>query len=95
MRTNLLNQRDYEIAVTETSLFLVDKNVSIRIIAILSLQWSHCARAFEKIKDILKSEAYVVINIIMMTSDTKMLNTLYHYNRHNMNDELVSKKKFL
>jgi uncharacterized membrane protein len=87
--TLLFNQKHYEIPVTETSLVLGKRDSSITITAFLSLQCSHCARAFEKIKDILKSEADLAINIILMTSDTKILNTLYHYNRMKMDDEAI------
>jgi len=90
MRTNLLNQRDYEIPVTETSLFFGDKNVSIRITAFLSLQCSHCARAFDKIKEMLKSETDCGINVVIITSDNKIMNTLYHYNRMNKDNEALS-----
>jgi uncharacterized membrane protein len=88
--TLLFNQKHYEIPVTETSLVFGKKDSSITITAFLSLQCSHCARVFEKIKDIIKSEADVAINIILMTSDTKILNTLYHYNRTKMDDEALS-----
>jgi uncharacterized membrane protein len=88
--TLLFNQKHFEIPVTESSLVFGKRDSSITITAFLSLQCSHCARAFEKIKDILKSEEDLSINIILMTSDTKILNTLYHYNRMKMDDEALS-----
>jgi uncharacterized membrane protein len=90
LKTLLLNQKNYEIPVTETSLVFGKRDSSIKITVFLSLQCSHCARAFEKIRDILKSDDEVSINIILITSDTKILNTLYHYNRLNMDEEALS-----
>ncbi len=55
----------------------------------LSLQCSHCARAFEKIKEMLKSEIKTEINVVMITSDNKILNTLYHLNRLNKDDKAL------
>jgi uncharacterized membrane protein len=88
--TLLFNQKHYEIPVTESSLVYGRRDSLIMITAFLSLQCSHCARAFEKIKDIIKSEADLSINIILMTSDAQILNTLYHYNRLRMYDEALS-----
>jgi uncharacterized membrane protein len=90
LRTLLLNQKHYEIPVTDSSLVFGMRDSSIRITAFISLQCSHCARAFEKIKDILKSDIDVAIYIILITSDSKIINTLYHYNRLNMDDEALS-----
>jgi uncharacterized membrane protein len=90
LRTLLLNQNHHEIQVTETSLVFGDRNSLISITAFLSLQCSHCARAFEKIKEMLNSETKVKINIVMITSDSKILNALYHFNRLNKDDEALS-----
>ncbi len=87
LRTLLLNHQHYDIPVTDSSLLFGVKDAPINITAFLSLQCSHCARAFEKIKDILKSEVDAAINIILITSDTKILNTLYHFNRLNKDDD--------
>jgi uncharacterized membrane protein len=89
LRSLLLNQKHYDIPVTETSLVFGSRASSIRVTAFLSLQCSHCARAFEKIKVILKSDADVAINIILITSDAKILNALYHYSRKCMYDEAL------
>jgi uncharacterized membrane protein len=86
----LFKQKHYEIPVSDCSLVFGKRDSSIRITAFLSLQCSHCARAFEKIKDILKSDVDVSINIILITLDTKILNTLYYYNRLRMDDEALS-----
>ncbi|HSO26275.1 MAG TPA: thioredoxin domain-containing protein [Methanobacteriaceae archaeon] len=90
LATLIFNQTHYEIPITDCSLVFGKRDSSIRITAFLSLHCSHCARAFEKIKDILKSEADVAINVILITSDTKILNTLYHYNQLRMDDEALS-----
>jgi len=90
LRTLLLNQKHYEIPVTEASLVFGDRESSINITVFLSLQCSHCARAFDKIKESLKSEVDVAINIILITSDMKILNTLYHFKRLNMDEEALA-----
>jgi uncharacterized membrane protein len=89
LRTLLLNQKHYNIPVTETSLVFGEKDASKKITVFLSLHCSHCARAFEKIKRILKSEVKTAINVILVTSDIKILNTLYHLNRLNKDDEAL------
>ena len=90
LRTLLLNQKHYEIPVTETSLVFGIKDSSIKISAFLSLHCSHCARAFEKIKYILETGASVSINIILLTSDSKIMNTLYHLSRVKMDNDALS-----
>lgn len=89
LRTLLLNQKPYNIPLTEASLVFGKKDASLKITAFLSLQCSHCARAFEKIKEMLKSEIKTEINVVMITSDNKILNTLYHLNRLNKEDEAL------
>ncbi|MCU0344625.1 MAG: thioredoxin domain-containing protein [Ignavibacterium sp.] len=89
LRSLLLNQKHYDIPVTETSLVFGSRASSIMVTAFLSLQCSHCARALEKIKVILKSDADAAINIILITSDAKILNALYHYSRKCMYDEAL------
>lgn len=75
----LMNQPHYEIPVTENSLVFGDKHAPFKITAFLSLHCSHCAKAFEKIRNILNSGVSVSINIVLLTSDNKMLPTLYNY----------------
>jgi len=89
LRTLLLNQKPYNIPLTEASLVFGEKDASLKITAFLSLQCSHCAKAFEKIKEMLKSEIKTEINVVMITSDNKILNTLYHLNRLNKEDEAL------
>jgi uncharacterized membrane protein len=90
LRILLLNQKHYEIPVTETSLVFGDRDSSIKITAFLSLQCSHCARAFDKIKELLKSDQNTGISIILITSEVKILNTLYHLNRINKDDDALA-----
>ena len=89
LRTLMLSQKYYEISLTESSLVFGEKDASIMITAFLSLHCSHCARAFEKIKEILKSEIKTGINIVLITSDSKILNTLYYLNRQDKQDEAL------
>lgn len=90
LRTLLLNQKHYDIPVTETSLVFGDRDSSIKITAFLSLQCSHCARAFDKIKELLKSDPNTGISILLITSEVKILNTLYHLNRINKDDDALA-----
>jgi uncharacterized membrane protein len=89
LRTLLLNQSHYDIPVTGTCLVFGDKDASLNITVFLSLHCSHCARAFEKIKNILKSEENAAFNIILITSDNKIINALYHFKRLNKDDEAL------
>jgi uncharacterized membrane protein len=89
LRTLLLNQSHYDIPATGTSLVFGDKDASLKITVFLSLHCSHCARAFEKIKSILKSEEKAAFNIILITSDNKIINALYHFKRLNKDDEAL------
>ena len=90
LKTLLLNQKHYEIPVTETSLVFGDRDSSIKITAFLSLQCSHCARAFDKIKEMLKSETSASINIVIITPDNKIMNALYHFNALNNDDKALA-----
>jgi hypothetical protein len=90
LRILLLNQRHYDIPVTETSLIFGDKDATIKITAFLSLHCSHCARAFEKIKNMLKSGEKVLINLVLMTLDTKIINSVYEKNMHGKVEESLN-----
>jgi uncharacterized membrane protein len=79
LRILMYNQMHYDIPVTETSLVFGNKDAKQKITAFLSLHCSHCARAFEKIRNMLKDEEDILINLVLMTSDNKMLSTLYNY----------------
>jgi len=81
LRILLYNQMHYDIPLTETSLVFGEKNARLKITAFLSLHCSHCARAFEKIRNMLKDEEDLLINLVLMTSDDSMLTTLYNYHR--------------
>ena len=89
LRTLLLNQKHYDIPVTDTSLVFGEKNAPLKITAFLSLHCSHCARAFEKIKDMLRTEAKAAIEIVLVTNDSKILEVLYNFKRVNKNDEAL------
>jgi uncharacterized membrane protein len=87
LRILLYNQMHNDIPVTETSLVFGDKVTTLKITAFLSLHCSHCARAFEKIRNLLKDEEDILINLVLMTSDNKMLTTLYNYHRVGEDEE--------
>jgi len=90
LKTLMLNQRHYEIPVTKASLIFGEKDGSLKITAFLSLNCSHCARAFERIKELLNSEIKTQINIVLISSDPKILNALYHLNRRNEVNEALT-----
>jgi hypothetical protein len=78
----LLNQPHHEIPLSENSLIFGNRNASVMITAFLSLHCSHCARAFEKIRDMLNENEDILINLVMVTSDKKMLATLHNNSKH-------------
>jgi len=90
LKTLLLNQLHYDINVDERSLFFGEKDAPLIVTAFLSLQCSHCARAFEKIKEMIKSEIKVGINVILITQDEKILNALYHFHKSKRDDEALA-----
>jgi len=90
LKTLLLNQLHYDIPVTEASLVFGEKESPLKITVFLSLKCPHCARAFEKIKGILNDKTEAQINIIIVTADSKVLNTLYFLNRSDKNDEALN-----
>lgn len=87
LRILMYDQIHYDIPVTETSLVFGDKDAKLKITAFLSLHCSHCARAFEKIRNMLKDKEDILINLVLMTSDNKMLTTLYNYHQVDEDEE--------
>ncbi len=81
LRILLMNQPYYDIPLSESSLIFGNRDASVRITAFLSLHCSHCARAFEKIRNMLNENEDIIINLVLITSDNKMLTTLYNNNR--------------
>jgi len=81
LRMLLMNQPHHEIPLPESSLIFGNRDASIGITAFLSLHCSHCARAFEKIRNMLNENEDILINLLLVTSDNKMLTTLYNNNR--------------
>ena len=90
IKTLLFNQDHYDIPVNGFGLLFGHTHAAIKITAFLSLNCSHCAKAFEKIKDVLNSEIDVLFNLILVTSNMNLLNTLYHLNKQNMNNEALT-----
>ena len=90
MRILMYDQMHYDIPVTETSLVYGEKDAKLKITAFLSLHCSHCARAFEKIKNMFTSGEKVSINLVLITSDTKIINSLYENYRHGKAEESLN-----
>ncbi len=80
LNTLLLSQKHYDIPLTGQSLLFGKQDAGMVITAFLSLQCSHCARAFQRIKELLKSGENLKISIVLITQDKAVLNTLYHLN---------------
>ena len=78
----LMNQPHYDISLSGNSLIFGNRNVSVTITAFLSLHCSHCARAFEKIRDMLNENEDILINLVLVISDKKMLATLHNNSKH-------------
>ena len=89
LRTLLLNQKHYDIPVTDASLVFGEKDAPLKITAFLSLHCSHCARALEKIKDMLRTEVKMAIEIVLVTYDSKILEVLYNFKRVNKNEKAL------
>ena len=89
LRVLLMNQPRYEIPLSESSLIFGNGDASIRITAFLSLHCSHCARAFEKIRNMLSENEDILINLLLVTSDNKMLSTLHNNNRQGKEAESI------
>ena len=89
LKTLLMNQPHYEISLTDGSLIFGNRKASIRITAFLSLHCSHCARAFEKIRNMLNENGDILVNLLLVTSDNKMLTTLYNNNRQGKEAESI------
>lgn len=81
LRMFLINQPYYEIPLAESNLVFGSRNASVKITAFLSLHCSHCARAFEKIRNMLNENEDILVNLLLITFDNKMLTTLYNNNR--------------
>ncbi|MGB8491066.1 MAG: thioredoxin domain-containing protein [Bacteroidales bacterium] len=83
----LMRQPHYDIPLSENSLIFGNVKASLRMTAFLSLHCSHCARAFDKIRNMLKDKEDIRINLVLMTSDNKILTTLYNYHRMGKEEE--------
>lgn len=87
LRTLLMDQPHFEIPVTEKSLVFGNGGAALRITAFLSLHCSHCARAYDRIREILRNEEDVQINVVLMASDNKLLTLLYNYHTQGRDEE--------
>ncbi|HQG37246.1 MAG TPA: vitamin K epoxide reductase family protein [Bacteroidales bacterium] len=85
----LSEQTFYDIPATETSLIFGRKEATLHVTAFLSLHCSHCARAFNKIKDLIKSGVDTNFNIILIAAEIDIMNALYYLKRNNKDDEAL------
>jgi uncharacterized membrane protein len=89
LKSLLMSQPHYNIPITGQSLVFGPSDAGLFITAFLSLHCSHCSRAFNEIKDILKSKGKVGIIIVLVTPDKEILNTLYYYNSNKKEAEAI------
>ncbi|MFH0843830.1 MAG: vitamin K epoxide reductase family protein [Bacteroidota bacterium] len=89
LRSLILNQKHFEIPVANSGLVFGRKDSTLKITAFLSLHCSHCARAFEKIKELLRSDTGTAVNLVLVTSESKIIDTLYHYKKVNKENEAL------
>jgi uncharacterized membrane protein len=90
LKALISGQKQYHIPITETSLVFGDTESQFIITAFMSLNCSHCADAFIKIKEAIASGVKCVFNIILVTGDKAVLNTLYHLNKTGRQEEAIS-----
>lgn len=83
----LLKKQHYHISKTNHSLVFGHNNSSLTITAFLSLNCSHCARAFLKIKDLLRSNKNILVHLVLLATDAEIINTLYFLNKQNKEEE--------
>lgn len=89
IKTLIFNQKQYKIPVTENSLLLGQNKSGLLITAFLSLECSHCAKAFFKLNGILQSEYNAQVNIILLGTETKIINSIYNLSRNSKHDEVI------
>jgi uncharacterized membrane protein len=85
----LMNQKNYNIPVTRQSLLFGRKDAELLVTAFLSLHCSHCARAFQSLRELVKSDKMLRINLVIVTQDKAILNTLYHLNGSGEEDKIL------
>lgn len=90
LRTLLFSQKHYDIKVKGKSLLFGNFKSDLRITAFLSLHCSHCAGAFAKINELLRSDSDVQINIVLTGADSKILDTLHHLLKNSKEEEALS-----
>lgn len=89
LKALLSEKKIINIPLTDTCLILGNRDSKLRITVFLSLHCSHCARAFNKIKEILESEGIVCVIIVLITSDKNIINTLFHLNKLEKDEEIL------
>ncbi|MGE5406770.1 MAG: vitamin K epoxide reductase family protein [Methanosarcina sp.] len=90
LRAVLFNQKHFEIRITCNSLIFGKLNSNLQITAFLSLHCSHCAGAFVKVAEILRSSSDAQVNIVLVGADSKIINTLHYFLKNNKEDEALS-----
>lgn len=85
----LLKSKYYNVTLTNNSLVFGPENAPILITAFLSLNCSHCARAFLKIKDILSNIKKIRIHFVLTVTDIELIDNLHILKNQNKEDEAM------
>ena len=89
MKVLLLSQKHHQIDHNESGLFFGDRGAALVITAFLSLNCSHCVRAFKKLRVILTTDKSVSVHIILVTTENRIINTLHHLKLNGRDDEAL------
>jgi uncharacterized membrane protein len=85
----IYKQKYFDIQVSKNSMIFGEKDSLLKVTAFISLHCSHCARAFEKIKKLIKSEFKASFHIVLISEDKKVLNTLNNLKVLNKDEEAL------
>ena len=80
VRALFMKQKHFDLPHTKYSLTLGCRESGLHLTVFLSLQCSHCARAFNNLSDYIRSGEKIRISLIIVTQDKSILNSLYHLN---------------
>lgn len=86
----LSKQKRFDIKTTDKSFLFGKLDSDLQVTAFLSLNCSHCASAFARISDLLKSESDIRFNIILSGMNSKFLDTLSYYLKNGNEDEALN-----
>jgi len=90
IKTLIFNQKQYKIPVTKNSLLFGQKKSRLLITAFLTLDCSHCAKAFFKLNGILQTGYNAQINIILLGAETRIINSIYNLSKDRKYEDVIT-----